>query len=644
MTTVNNFGPLNNANFLNEVDEFLSEVHGNFDQEKEKLKYYQKLTTEYMVKISNNPDIRGCVVAYETGLGKTITAISIIDALSNYYNVYYISPKTLAANLPANIKKYIDMGLNITPKEKLLNKIKYINISSTLVKKLGENNYVKDGFAAPIKALQEGLVIIDEAHKLFQMIANGSAVGKEFYDIIRNSSPKVKLVFLSGSMITSDPFESVPAFNMLHVGKEELFPTLRDDFYNLFIDSELNMKNKEYYQNRIMGFISSVKGIASLEGYPTINEPHIIKVPMTSQQYKLYDYYRDLEKKEALRKPIYKNNAEAFGKKSSKASTYRVYTRQISNFAPPQTYFTDFVKSGVENSKYIEEHLDDIDSPKTDYLINEILPKHKNHFGLIYSQFTGIGGLNTLKHKLLQKGYKLYEDGDNDENVQRFHIIDGDTTLDMVNKYLEISASVENKNGRLINFLLLSVAGVTGLDFKNVKFGVVLEPHFSPHIYDQFKGRTRRYLSLEYLPKEDWFIDMYIMMAVVPEKYLDLHPTSTDQDVFNIENRKRGIIAQFMEAIEEVSIECQVFKKLGIHSKKCKRCLPNNNRLYTSNIFQDVKNENPCISYDNENMKQFEYEGKTFYYDGKKIYNENKIPLNIMDPLFIKLIKYVTKL
>jgi len=641
------FGDINNTDFLNNVDSFLSEVYDKFDQETSKLKYYQKLVTEYMVAILDNKTIRGFIMGFETGLGKTIAAISVIDALVNYFNVYYISPKTLAANLPANVDKYIEMGLNVTPGDVLKSKIKTINISSTLVQKLGENEYnqKKGEFASVIKALGRGLVIVDEAHKLFQMIANGSKIGVEFYDIIRNSPPDVKVLFLTGSMFTSDPFECVPAFNMLSIGKTELFPTQREDFYKLFIDfNDLNMINKDYYQNRIMGFISSVKGISSLEGYPTFNETEIIKVEMTPSQYKLYDYYRDLEKKEMQNmKKTFNNDANAFGKKNSASGTFRVYTRQISNYAPPQDYFTEFVKTGQDNEEYIKQHLDEIESPKYEAL-KKILEKESNNFGLIYSQFTGIGGLKTTKYKLLKDGYELFnKTSPRNDGKRRFQIIDGDTKLEDVDYYLQTSSSEENKNGGIISFLLLSISGVTGLDFVNVKYKVVMEMNWSPSVDDQFNGRCRRYMSLRYLPKEEWFVNRYLLLAVVPKEFKEQHPTSTDEDVLAIEQKKRKVLGQFYEAIEEVSIECALFNKLGLHKKNCKRCLANNNRLYTDNINKDIKNTNPCI-FDLDKYKKFEYEDKTYYYDGKKIYDDNKMPISIMNPIFNELAKIVTTL
>lgn len=643
------FGDINNTDFINNVDSFLSDVYDKFDQDKSKFKYYQKLATEYMVAISDDKNIRGIILSHDTGYGKTFTAIGCIDAMSNYFNVYYVSPKTLASNLPANIDKYVELGLNITPVNILKQKIKTINISSTLVKKLGENEYnqTKGEFASIIKALGRGIVIVDEAHKLFQMISNGSKVGKEFYDIIRNSPPDVKVLFLTGSMLTSDPFECVPAFNMLNISdpKVELFPTQREDFYNLFINMEdLTLKNKDYFQNRIMGYVSSVKGISSLEGYPELRETEVIRVEMTPSQYKLYDYYRDLEKKEMQNmKRVFNNDASAFGKKSSASGTFRVYTRQISNFAPPQNYFTEFVKTGEDNEEYIKNNLNLIDSPKYEAL-KEILKKQANYFGLIYSQFTGIGCFKTLKYKLLADGYELFDrDSPRNDGKRRFQVIDGDTKLEDVQYYLEVSGSEENKNGGIISFLLLSVAGVTGLDFVNAKYKVTFEKHYSPAVEDQFNGRVRRYMSLRYLPKEDWFIDRYLLLAVVPKEFRDQHPTSTDEDVLAIEEKKRNILGQFYSAIEEVSVECALFNKLGLHKKNCKRCVPNGNRLYTDNITNDVRSVNPCI-FDSDEYKKFEYDGETYYYDGKKIYDKNKMPISIMNPIFEKLAKLVTTL
>jgi hypothetical protein len=643
------FGQLNNADYLNEVDKFLTDVYNNFDESKSKLKYYQKLSIEYFLAIKDNSNIRGFVLNYQTGLGKTFVPIAITDALLNYGNIYFISPKTLAANLPKNIDKYIQLGLNITPADILRKKIKMINISSTLVKKLGENEYdqLEGGFVKQLELIKGGIIIVDEAHKLFQMIANGSAVGKEFYDIIRNSPPALKILFMTGSILTSDPFECVPAFNMLVISdpKIELFPSNREDFYNMFIDMEnFEIKNKNYFQNRIMGLMSSVKNIESLEGYPTFNELEIIRVTMTPAQYKLYDYYRELEKKElnnVKMKNIINNNA--FGKKDKGYSTFRVYTRQISNFAPPESYFTEFIKTGEDNTEYIKNNIDKIQSPKFE-MLEQLLTKHSGDFGLIYSQFTGLGGLKSIKYKLLKKGYELFnKDYPRNDGVRRFCVIDGDTKLDDIAYYLDVSASIENMNGNIISFILLSVAGVTGLDFANAKYEITFEKHYSPAVQDQFDGRVRRYLSLQYHPKSEWFISRYVLIAVVPDEFKDKHPTSTDEDVMNIEIRKRKILEQFNNAMEETCIECALFMKLGLHKNTCKRCEANGNRLYTNSLSKDIKTTDPCIT-NNNNFKKFKYNNETYYYDGKKIYNKNKSPLSILDPIFTELLEIIQQL
>lgn len=652
------FGPLNNADYLNKVDEFVSDVYEHFDREKSKIKYYQAIGIQYALAITKSKDVRGMILGYETGLGKTFTALGIIDALLNYENVYYISPKTLAANLPKNLEKYIDMGLNITPGDILKSKIKMINMSSTMVKKLGENEYdqLKGGFVTQLKAIGRGFIIVDEAHKLFQMIANGSAIGREFYDIIRASPPETKVLFMTGSILTSDPFECVPAFNMLTISdpKVELFPSNREDFYNMFIDMEdFTMKNAEYFQNRIMGLVSFVKNISSLDGYPEFRETEVIRVDMTPNQYKLYSHYKEIEMKELMNTGAkFFKNTESFGKKNKGASsTFKVYTRQISNFAPPMEYFTEFVKTGEDKDDYIKKNINKIESPKYEAL-KLILEKHAGDFGLIYSQFTGIGCFKPLKYKLLQDGYEIFtRDSPRNDGIRRFAIIDGDTKLDDVAYYLDVSASEENKNGGIISFMLLSVAGVTGLDFANAKYKVTYEKHFSPSVEDQFNGRVRRYMSLRYHPKEDWFIDRYLLIAVVPntnkkgKKENEPYVLSTDEEVLRIEERKRKILTEFNNAIEETSIECALFARIGLHNRNCVRCVANGNRLYTNYISKDLRTPNPCVpTEDNNKFKKFTYQDNIYYFDGKKIYDINKSPISILHPLFVELMEVAKKL
>ena len=117
--------------------------------------------------------------------------------------------------------------------------------------------------------LENKVIIIDEAHNLFNSIVNGSKIANEFYDIIMNTK-KIKLIFLTGTPIINNPFEIAVAFNMLY-GKiisndkslnnkknyHTILPEYYADFQKYFVDISSNsLKNEDKFKNRIYGLVS----------------------------------------------------------------------------------------------------------------------------------------------------------------------------------------------------------------------------------------------------------------------------------------------------------------------------------------------------------------------------------------------------
>ena len=90
------------------------------------------------------------------------------------------------------------------------------------------------------KTMTNYVVVVDEAHNFFNAIVNGSTGKDELQRILMNSKD-TNLVFLSGTPMMNDPFEMVPAINMI-AGSD----VISNDFIlftnNYYTTSEISSK------------------------------------------------------------------------------------------------------------------------------------------------------------------------------------------------------------------------------------------------------------------------------------------------------------------------------------------------------------------------------------------------------------------
>jgi SNF2 family DNA or RNA helicase len=154
--------------------------------------------------------------------------------------------------------------------------------------------------------LENSLVIVDEAHNLFNSITNGSKTAMKFYDMIMATS-NIKILFLTGTPIINSPFEIVCCFNMLYGYK--FFPEIKEDFYDWFVDeANVKIKNKSRLGNYLLGKVSyygsrfSQDKKLSRKEFPKELPIIIRKVPMSIYQYSIYSNMRFTERSESAKK------------------------------------------------------------------------------------------------------------------------------------------------------------------------------------------------------------------------------------------------------------------------------------------------------------------------------------------------------
>ena len=150
-----------------------------------------------------------------------------------------------------------------------------------------------------------------------------------------------------------------------HVGTEGLmlFPEDPDDFDEEYITSDQlgeRLKDKQIFQKRIMGLISYYQ--VSQEDYPDKIDKGILRVPMSDYQREYYQFLREKERKSESGSSVASSSKR---RKSGGKSTFRVYTRQASNFVFPKDIprpykdkkFVVF-KSGKKNNNNENENIE----------------------------------------------------------------------------------------------------------------------------------------------------------------------------------------------------------------------------------------------------------------------------------------------
>jgi hypothetical protein len=634
----------NNTNYPEELYKELKELYINDkDYIKENLFEYQRYVYNYMVNTNN----RGILLFHAVGTGKTITSISIAEEFRKLNKeIIIISSKSLQSNYKKEIETYnkkLNENISENEIENIINDYKFVtsnskNMISSLNTNLDNvlNNVTKVN-------LEDKIIIIDEAHNLFNSISNGSKIANEFYDLVMNTK-KIKLIFLSGTPIINDPFEISIAFNLLYgpIKFEDktiktrikpyntILPEYYTDFQKYFVDQYTNsIKNENKFKNRIYGLVSyygdmyfhkldsvknEINSIKSKENFPDRLPIKIEVIEMSQMQNIEYSKARDTEKKENT-----KFGGQIVREKNLVSTSYRIKSRQLSNI---------FISHDKQLTKENFKHY----SPKI-YSIFQNLQQYKNSISLVYSTFLDYGIYSMVK--LLElTDYKLYNKETYNKDTKYYAIFSGEQSIEEKNEILKTVNSEDNKNGELINILLISKSGAEGLDLKNIRSVHIMEPYWNYSLIEQIIARAVRYKSHILLDKKDQNVQTYIYLSDYNKLYLekqkekikenkkdqvnkkskdDLIEMTTDITLFKNAVKNQDLIYKFLKCIASVSIECKFFNNKNVNYK-CFGCLNNNKHLYVEDIHKDMIVSNNCIQTETIKAEEIIIDKKKYYY------------------------------
>jgi superfamily II DNA or RNA helicase len=572
----------NNTSFVTDINKFFKTIK---PEEGAGLRYHQLLMNEYFLKYP----VRGLLVFHKMGMGKTRLASSIVDILVKSMSVIFISAKTLHQNFEETLTekgrvKYVSLNAS-----NMFDQVNQAGLND--IEKLFSNTKKMRG------SLDGTLVVLDEAHNFFNSIANGSANATNLYKSIMKSN--CRILFLTGSPIMNDPFESALCFNML--AGYPLFPESYRDFKNYFIGPE-SIKNEGKFMNRINGMVSFYDGTAanSKVHFPEKRDYILVECDMSPLQYKQYFEARKLEQESKLKKKIQPKEVNLQKNKSANAS-YRVMSRQVSNFAYP---IEAIEKKMNERGKMVEIAVFDLLTPKSVYEnMAAFSPKMKK----LIDNCLSLPGINIVYSQFLKFGLSVIElyfkhMAELGKPV-KYTVISGEVDKEEVYKRVETINSSENKEGGLIKVVLISGTASEGIDFKRIMQIHCLEPYWHWSRMEQIFGRGVRANSHVDMPAKMQYVQPYIYISKTGVKGTE---KSTDEHLYEKSLRNQAMIGSFYSCMKLAAIDCPA------HYSECRVCLATGKRLFNADITADMTVGDPCAENKNIEARIFKYGGETY--------------------------------
>ena len=290
---------------------------------KQELKNHQIFLSKYLDYRSPFKDI---LVYHGLGSGKTVTTINIYNVLYNYtpgWNVFLLIKASLHEH---PWMKDIKNWLSSDEYEFRLKNIIFIHYDSP---------FADREFLDAVKnadSSKKSMYIIEEAHNFIRNVYTNinSKQGKRaqvVYDYIiqdKRENEGVRVICLSGTPAINTPYELALLFNLLRPG---IFPKSESQFNQVYKSSSsyqtLNEATKNMFQRRIMGLVSYYKPIEP--GVYATSQVNYVDVEMSPYQADIYGHFEEMED----------NMEKQRKKKQGGQETYRVYTRQSSNFVFP---------------------------------------------------------------------------------------------------------------------------------------------------------------------------------------------------------------------------------------------------------------------------------------------------------------------
>lgn len=530
------------------------------------LKDYQFYTSRIFLGLKT---LRKLLLFWDTGAGKTLESVYIINNLKELYHNWHIFilipaslrydpwEKTLGmyntTNFGITIIHYDDPS---TPSHIQLNrKIKEINLKNTKI-----------------------LFIIDECHNFIsRSISKGDGKIRhtlKSYNFINqfiNNNTMSKLLLISATPVLNNLSEYTTLLGMLRKERIELDENM---FYNNRLISRkelihfLGCSNSYYRLNEEPAFINTPVSLNFPEKNVIIKE--LFMTPYQSEMYK-DAYYLEMSNK-ASGYRIYRRLASSFtflNIEEDKDQQLQRFLLDFSNFRFSKE-FIEVIKNDNDEytniSNYFSTHITLKKKEEEKYFISlmnysikyieccKILLR-KIGKCLVYEPFVSFEGIATLSIYFKIFGIEFIVYSNNTKNrifdLERFN-------LD------------ENLNAENIKVCIISKAGMEGISFTGINELILLDIPWSEAQLRQIIGRGIRLNSHQKLPTERKYINVHILIAKAKYENSkgEIKINSVDEEMYAIIKKKNNMINDLYTIFKEASIESYKDKDYFLDDKK----------------------------------------------------------------------------
>jgi SNF2 family DNA or RNA helicase len=475
------------------------------------------------IRFINDSTQKSLLVVHGTGTGKTLTALTAsqcyLDANPND-KVLVISPASLTGNFAKEMGKY---GGKLSSKYSFYSFTKFTSLNKGSYKTPFDMYYEDE-----IEAFRD-LHPDDSSDEIRYMMS------KHFNEDVRNST----------------------AFNDYKKRANEI--NIRD-LYNcnntmLIIDEAHNMRNMGAAYEAVLKCVMQCKKLLLLTATPFVNNLHDFtplinmiyrdenilkkgnrnKIPLkiTSED----KYFKALETiYDHLRGKVTFLNE----KTSEDFPTVKMHKKEI-DMTPD--FFEKYRKALVADRKFG-------DAPEVFYngfrrAVNAVgAEEYLNQKLDIILKLVGEGRQTLVFTNWVEAGVEVLTQAFQEKDIS-YLVISGEV---LANTRLEI---VEKFNNKRVQVLIITLAGSEGLDLKEVRDVIILDPVWNPAVMEQIIGRAVRYRSHANLPLEERKVDVYSLILKTPP---DAEVPSGDEILYAFIYEKRKQLNDVEKMLKNASI------------------------------------------------------------------------------------------
>lgn len=497
---------------------------------------------------------KNLLIFHKIGSGKTCSSIRISEIfVSLHKKIIVILPASLKSNFRNEMRslcvpdnKYITKENRklldvLLPSSKQYKQI--IKDSDELIDKHYEiysyNKFV-DKYNKKKINLDNKVVVIDEVQNI---VSEDSLWFQTIHKAITKAK-HLKVILLSGTPIFDKPNEIPQILSLLKLPYEMPSGKL---FFDTFINKRFKMKNKEMFNALTNGYISYYKGLPDYV-FPTVSIKYI-KCDMSPFQYSSYlTTFAKYDKENIIKKTNKRYQLFKTGDIFDISPEFFLGPRMVSNIAFPNKHTGEKGLKSLKNEALKLSNLHKY-SIKFSKLIERLIKLTGTAF--IYSNFKEYGGIKSLTKILDANGYKdvlKYGTGKN-----RYAIWSSDYNQQTRDNIKTIFNRFDNKDGKLIKFLIGSPAIKEGVSLLRVRQVHILEPYWNMSRIQQIIGRASRFCSHKDLDINKRKVNVYIYVATHPmeKETIDLH-------ILRIAKRKEKLSNEFYKCLKENAIDCEL--------------------------------------------------------------------------------------